>query len=260
MGEGEGRRGGEHVSSFVRSSVRPSIPYRYFSYVHVSPDVPVFFSMHVLHSDLTPDPMSKKVSVEEQYIQLTDREEALHRPDTFLGAITPQTDTLFVWKEEEEQKKDASSTPTSTSTSIVSKTVTFVPAFYKIVDEIMVNAQDQSQRYPTEVKEIGIRWDIKTGEWSVYNDGPGIAVEMHKTAKMYVPEFIFGHVRTSDKYDDTEKRTTGGRNGYGAKLTNIFSVTFTVETYDAERKLLYRQTWTDNMAKVGQPNIQPIRT
>ena len=39
---------------------------------------------------------------------------------------------------------------------------------------------------------------------------------------IYVPELIFGHLLTSSNYDDDEKKTTGGRNGYGAKLANIF--------------------------------------
>jgi DNA topoisomerase-2 len=35
------------------------------------------------------------------------------------------------------------------------------------------------------------------------------------------------------------KKVTGGRNGYGAKLTNIFSKKFTVETVDAKKKKKY---------------------
>ena len=30
---------------------------------------------------------------------------------------------------------------------------------------------------------------------------------------MYVPELIFGHLLTSSNYDDSEKKTVGGRNG-----------------------------------------------
>ena len=31
---------------------------------------------------------------------------------------------------------------------------------------------------------------------------------------------------TSSNYDDDEKKLTGGRNGYGAKLANIYSLEF----------------------------------
>jgi DNA topoisomerase-2 len=41
---------------------------------------------------------------------------------------------------------------------------------------------------------------------------------------------IFGQLLTGSNYDDDAKKVTGGRNGYGAKLTNIFSRRFTVET------------------------------
>ena len=36
-------------------------------------------------------------------------------------------------------------------------------------------------------------------------------------------------------------KVTGGRNGYGAKLANIFSKEFIVETCDGSRKRRYRQ-------------------
>jgi len=35
---------------------------------------------------------------------------------------------------------------------------------------------------------------------------------------------------TSSNYNDTEEKVTGGRNGFGAKLTNIFSTEFQIET------------------------------
>lgn len=53
---------------------------------------------------------------------------------------------------------------------------------------------------------------------------------------MYVPELIFGNLLTSSNYDDSEKKVTGGRNGFGAKLANIFSVFFEVEAADHKKK------------------------
>ncbi len=55
-------------------------------------------------------------------------------------------------------------------------------------------------------------------------------------------------VLTSSNYNDNEKKTTGGRNGYGAKLANIFSTEFTVETADGLRTgRKYKQTFSSNM-------------
>lgn len=48
---------------------------------------------------------------------------------------------------------------------------------------------------------------------------------------------------------------TGGRNGYGAKLANIFSTQFTVETCDGRRQRRFLQTFTNNMSSKTQPKI-----
>jgi DNA topoisomerase-2 len=79
---------------------------------------------------------------------------------------------------------------------------------------------------------------------SVYNNGHGIPVVMHKDEKMFVPTMIFGHLLTSSNYNDDEKKVTGGRNGFGAKLCNIFSTKFTVETANKEYKKNFKQVCT----------------
>merc|ERR1712225_126594 len=64
---------------------------------------------------------------------------------------------------------------------------------------------------------------------------------------------IFGQLLTN--YDDLEKKVTGGRNGYGAKLANIFSTSFAIETCDGHRKKRYRQTFSNNMTVKHAPII-----
>jgi DNA topoisomerase-2 len=71
---------------------------------------------------------------------------------------------------------------------------------------------------------------------------------------------IFGHLLTGSNYDDNEQKTTGGRNGYGAKLCNIFSTEFTIETQDSKRGKRYKQTWTDNMSKVGKAKVSSSKS
>ena len=63
---------------------------------------------------------------------------------------------------------------------------------------------------------------------------------VHKKEKIYVPELIFGHLLTSSNYNDSIKKVTGGRNGFGAKLTNIFSKKFEIECADSKNKKLYK--------------------
>ena len=68
---------------------------------------------------------------------------------------------------------------------------------------------------------VKVTVDPENNTISVYNNGRGIPIEIHSTEKVYIPELIFGHLLSSSNYDDDEKKLTGGRNGYGAKLTNI---------------------------------------
>lgn len=53
---------------------------------------------------------------------------------------------------------------------------------------------------------------------------------------MYIPEMIFGELLTGSNFNDDQKKVTGGRNGYGAKLTNIYSKSFYLESADSSRK------------------------
>lgn len=76
---------------------------------------------------------------------------------------------------------------------------------------------------------------------------------------MYIPTMIFGHLLTSSNYDDAEKKTTGGRNGYGAKLANIFSTEFVVECVDTESGLHFQQVWNDNMGTCHKPKVRKLK-
>jgi DNA topoisomerase II len=90
----------------------------------------------------------------------------------------------------------------------------------------------------------------------ITNNGQGIPVVMHKEEKMFVPTMIFGHLLTSSNYNDEEEKVTGGRNGFGAKLCNIFSTKFIVETSSKEYRKRFKQTWMENMAKTSEPKIE----
>ena len=123
------------------------------------------------------------------------------------------------------------------------------PGIFKIFDEILVNAADEVQRNKS-VKCIKVK--IENDEISVFNDS-GIPIEIHPEYKVYIPELIFANLLTSSNYDDSQKRTTGGLNGLGAKLTAIFSQYFTVETAKDGKK--YTQTFEKNLSKINKPKI-----
>ncbi|KAJ3160651.1 DNA topoisomerase 2 [Geranomyces michiganensis] len=177
-------------------------------------------------------------SIEEIYQKKTQLEHILIRPDTYIGSIESQTAPMWVYEDEK----------------MVHRDVTYVPGLYKIFDEIIVNAADNKVRDPT-MDTLKVNIDKENNQISIYNNGQGIPIEMHAKEGVYVPELIFGHLLTSSNYDDGEKKITGGRNGYGAKLCNIFSTEFTVETADSVTGKKFSQTYTDNMSHKTAPRI-----
>ncbi|KAI5430908.1 DNA topoisomerase 2 [Lathyrus oleraceus] len=102
---------------------------------------------------------------------------------------------------------------------------------------------------------LKVRIDPEANAVSVYNNGDGVLVEIHQEEKVYVPELIFGHLLTSSNHDDNVKKTTGGRNGYGAELTNIFSTEFIIEIVDGRRLKKYKQVFSNNMGTKCEPVI-----
>ncbi|XP_033100510.1 DNA topoisomerase 2-alpha-like isoform X2 [Anneissia japonica] len=185
---------------------------------------------------------NKRLSVERIYQKKTQLEHILLRPDSYIGSTEPVKQQMWVHDGEE---------------GMVNREVTFVPGLYKIFDEILVNAADNKQRDPT-MDCIKITIDPENNSISVWNNGKGIPIVEHQTEKVFVPELIFGHLLTSSNYNDDERKVTGGRNGYGAKLCNIFSQKFKVVTACKEYKKKFSQTWTNNMGKAGEHKIVPF--
>ncbi|KAF7239114.1 DNA topoisomerase 2-alpha, partial [Varanus komodoensis] len=182
----------------------------------------------------------KRLSVERIYQKKTQLEHILLRPDTYIGSVEQVNQQMWVFDED---------------VGLNCREVTFVPGLYKIFDEILVNAADNKQRDKS-MSCIKVTIDPENNTISVWNNGKGIPVVEHKVEKVYVPALIFGQLLTSSNYDDDEKKVTGGRNGYGAKLCNIFSTKFTVETACREFEKHFKQTWTDNMSKAGEMKLQ----
>jgi len=186
----------------------------------------------------------KKPTVEETYTKLTQHEHILQRPDTYVGSIEAVTGEMWVMDEAQMR--------------MVHKKISYVPGLYKIFDEIVVNAADNKQR-DKDMTELRIDIDREANRVSVYNNGKGIPISIHKEHNIYVPELIFGNLLTSSNYNDGQKKVTGGRNGYGAKLCNIFSKEFVVETADSEQGKKYKQTFKDNMMTKGKPVIKDCK-
>ncbi|KAF5292892.1 hypothetical protein FQR65_LT11144 [Abscondita terminalis] len=196
-------------------------------------------------SPVKPPPSIKvggaKATIEKTYQKKTQLEHILLRPDTYIGSVEHTKDLMWIYDSENE--------------TMVQKKIEYVPGLYKIFDEILVNAADNKQKDKT-MDCIKIDIDVESNTISVWNNGQGIPVTIHKDEKMYVPTMIFGHLLTSSNYNDEEEKVTGGRNGYGAKLCNIFSTKFIVETGSKEFKRHFKQTWGSNMTKASEPKIK----
>lgn len=182
----------------------------------------------------------QKLSVERVYQKKTQLEHILLRPDSYIGSVEPVTQQMWVYDEE---------------IGLNCRDVAFVPGLYKIFDEILVNAADNKQR-DKNMSCIKVNIDPENNTITVWNNGKGIPVVEHKVEKVFVPHLIFGQLLTSSNYNDEQKKVTGGRNGYGAKLCNIFSTKFTVETACREYKKCFKQTWKDNMGDAQEAKIK----
>lgn len=140
------------------------------------------------------------------------------------------------------------------------KELEYIPVIYKCFDEIIVNSRDQRERLKdrdgaVHLTEIKVEIDRENGVISIYNNGDSIKIEKHSSG-LYNPNLIFGRLLTSGNYKKGEKRTVGGKNGYGAKIVNIFSKSFDIEIGDRHTKKKYFQHFYDNMKGVDEPIIK----
>ena len=177
----------------------------------------------------------------EKVKKVSHLEHILLRPDSYVGPTTVTADSYWLLD----------------GTKFSQKQVKYAPALLKIFDEVLVNAIDRNSVYPKDVKVIKVKVDRETGLISVENNGPlgGISVEMHAEEEVWNPELTFGHLLTSTNYDDNSQRVVGGRNGYGAKLANVYSKMFNVTIKDPVNKKKYSQTWENNMKTCNKPKI-----
>jgi DNA topoisomerase II len=185
-----------------------------------------------------------------KYQQKTDKQHILDNPDTYVGSVENVDSTMWLLDPE--------------TSKIKCKDIMYIPALYKLFDEGIVNCRDHVIRMSQAVEnnepdaipvsniDITIAED---GTITMYNDGNGIDIAKHPEYDIWIPELIFGHLRTSTNYNKKEEKIVGGKNGFGFKLVLIWSVNGSVETVDHKRGLKYSQTFEDNLNKMGKPKI-----
>ena len=182
-----------------------------------------------------------------QYQQKTDKQHILDNPDTYIGSVENVDAEMWVYDD--------------ATNKIALKHIEYIPGLYKLFDEGIVNCRDHvvrvinsnllDKKYVTYI-ETDIAED---GTITLTNDGNGIDIAKHPENNMWIPEMIFGHLRTSTNYDKDEKRIVGGKNGFGFKLVLIWSTYGRIETVDHTRGLKYVQEFHNNLDTISPPVI-----
>ena len=194
--------------------------------------------------------MSSKLA--QQYQQKTDKQHILDNPDTYIGSVEKVDAQMWVFDEAIQQ--------------IVLKEIEYVPGLYKLFDEGIVNARDHVVRMIASTAEnkkvvscIETSIDVD-GTITIMNDGNGIDIAKHPENGLWIPEMIFGHLRTSTNYDKEEKRIVGGKNGFGFKLVLIWSTYGYIETVDHTRGLKYTQEFQSNLDVICPPVVTKVKS
>ena len=193
---------------------------------------------------------TEELDLAKQYQRKTDKQHILDNPDTYIGSVENVDSETWVFD--------------NASNRVVLQDIEYIPGLYKLFDEGIVNARDHVIRMIQSsildkrfVTYIDTTID-ESGKITIANDGNGIDVAKHPEYDVWIPEMIFGQLRTSTNYDKTEKKIVGGKNGFGFKLVLIWSTYGRVETVDHVRGLKYVQEFKDNLDTICPPVITKV--
>ena len=188
----------------------------------------------------------------QQYQRKTDKQHILDNPDTYIGSV--ENVDAQMWVFDDANKK------------IVLKDIEYIPGLYKLFEEGIVNCRDHVIRMiqSKNIEKKFVTYIDTTinddGTITMANDGNGIDVAKHPEYDLWIPEMIFGHLRTSTNYNKDEKKIVGGKNGFGFKLVLIWSEYGKVETVDHVRGLKYVQEFNRNLDEICPPTITKVST
>jgi DNA topoisomerase-2 len=201
---------------------------------------------------------SDRANLSQQYQQKTDKQHILENPDTYIGSVENVDANMWV-----------ASSPLADSRFVL-KHFEYIPGLYKLFDEGIVNARDHVIRMNQKIADNSVPDHravsyIDTtisddGTITFENDGNGIDVAKHPEYDIWIPEMIFGHLRTSTNYNQEEQRIVGGKNGFGFKLVLIWSTYGKIETVDHVRGLKYTQEFHNNLEKIDPPVIKSVKS
>jgi DNA topoisomerase-2 len=184
------------------------------------------------------------MSVADKYQSLNDEEHVIMRPGIYIGGHLPAEQEMFLSDIDDVEDN-----------KIIKKTIMYNAGMLRIFEEILLNAFDHTIRDST-CTEIKVAVDKDEGLISVMNNGSGIPVVKKEELGIYIPEMLFGKLRSGSNFDDSKKRITGGMHGMGASLTVIYSDVFMLQTVDANTKKMYTQRWEINISPKDKNGIR----
>ena len=194
---------------------------------------------------------TKEADLADIYQEKTDIEHILDAPDTYIGST--ESDSVKNWVLNNED-------------DMTYREYEWVAGLYKCFDEGIVNCRDhvvrlmqkllKKEKNVIPVRNIEITVDKETGVITMMNDGNGVDVAKHPDNDLWIPEMIFGHLRTSTNYKKTEKKIVGGKNGFGFKLVLIYSKWGEIETVDHIRRKRYTQRFENNLTTILKPTVK----
>ena len=206
-----------------------------------------------MYQATNPMPDASQKHLAEKYQKKTDKEHILDNPDTYIGSVEHLETDLYVFQDDN---------------TIKSRNIQFIPGLFKLFDEAIVNARDHAVRthqWRDEGKQgfpltyIDVAVNEEDGSITITNDGDGIDVEKHPVYDIWIPEMIFGHLRTGTNYNKDEEKIVGGKNGFGVKLIFTWSTYGRIETIDSTRGLKYTQEFKNNLDEICKPSIRKCK-
>lgn len=169
---------------------------------------------------------------------LSDREHIIKRSGMYIGSSACEAHDRFLFGK--------------------FQSVKYVPGIIKLIDEIIDNSVDEAIR--TNFKHANkISVDIKGNKIIVTDNGRGLPqapVVTPEGETIPGPVAAWTRPRAGGNFGDDAERKTGGMNGVGSALTNIFSVTFVGATCDGKNEIVVRcsngaenVSWEEHPAK-----------
>ena len=136
------------------------------------------------------------------------------------------------------------------------KSVEFIPAALKCINEIFDNSTDELLQITKKNKKIQIYANNITGEYKIADNGRGVPIDIHPKTNKHTAETVFGTLRSGRNFGEKDTAGVVGTNGLGSSMTNMVSTYFSVDIYRDHKH--YSQMFTNGAANISKPLIKDV--